>query len=277
MKRALEEESDTGKDNVTASKKAKYPVCIFPTKPRHRFDGKFPYFRQPKEIGKLSIDLQRAFHNDKSQLKFYIQPDNLNHTDFICWRGLLTKLLCTPYENREGWMIAVTLFNGTYYLCEFETEQKKQQKEQRTERQDEMTYWGWKFEQYITSDTVNGKPKTDIPVNNCEGFCTVVRSRLDQHSIGEVDAVDPSINGETQYVEFKTTREIDNPRQNTNFKRFKLIKWWAQSFLVGIPQIICGFRDDDGIVHRLKKFNVQEIPNTVTCCAFIRMGSSCKY
>lgn len=45
--------------------------------------------------------------------------------------------------------------------------------------------------------------------------------------------------------------------------RFKLIKWWAQSFLVGIPQIICGFRDDEGIVHRLEKFNVQEIPNIV--------------
>ena len=73
------------------------------------------------------------------------------HTDFICWRGLLTKLLVTPYENRDGWMIGVTLFNGTYYLCEFETDEKRQQRETTTQRQDEMCCWGWKFEQYLTA------------------------------------------------------------------------------------------------------------------------------
>jgi len=42
--------------------------------------------------------------------------------------------------------------------------------------------------------------------------------------------------------------------------RFKLIKWWAQSFLIGVPKIVCGFRDDDGIVHRLEEFKTQDIP-----------------
>ena len=73
------------------------------------------------------------------------------HTDFVCWRGLLTRLLCTPFENRDDWRIAITKFRGTYFLCEFETESKKVQKEQITPRQDEMTYWGWKFEQYVTA------------------------------------------------------------------------------------------------------------------------------
>ena len=36
--------------------------------------------------------------------------------------------------------------------------------------------------------------------------------------------------------------------------RFKLIKWWAQSYLVAIPEIVCGFRDNDGVVHRLESF-----------------------
>ena len=43
--------------------------------------------------------------------------------------------------------------------------------------------------------------------------------------------------------------------------RFKLIKFWAQSFLVGIPKIVCGFRDDDGIVHRLETYSTKEIPS----------------
>lgn len=69
----------------------------------------------------------------------------------MCWRGLLTKLLCTPFENREGWLIAVTLYQGTHYMCEFDTESRKLQKQEMSERQKEMTYWGWKFEQYVTA------------------------------------------------------------------------------------------------------------------------------
>ena len=63
----------------------------------------------------------------------------------------MTRLLCTPFENKDGWKIAVTLHNGTYYLCEFETEQKKGQEANKTERDIEMCCWGWKFEQYVTA------------------------------------------------------------------------------------------------------------------------------
>ena len=41
--------------------------------------------------------------------------------------------------------------------------------------------------------------------------------------------------------------------------RFKLIKWWAQSFLIGIEKVIGGFRDDDGVVRRLETFNTLDM------------------
>ena len=41
--------------------------------------------------------------------------------------------------------------------------------------------------------------------------------------------------------------------------RFKLLKWWAQSFLVGVPKIVCGFRDDDGIVKNLQHFKTTSL------------------
>jgi len=47
-----------------------------------------------------------------------------------------------------------------------------------------------------------------------------------------------------------------------------LIKWWAQSYLVGIPKIVCGYRDDNGIVHRLETFNTLGIPNMVQVGTF---------
>jgi len=40
-----------------------------------------------------------------------------------------------------------------------------------------------------------------------------------------------------------------------------LIKWWAQSYLVAIPEIVCGFRDNDGVVHRLESFDTNKLPD----------------
>ena len=73
-------------------------------------------------------------------------------TDFVCWRGLLTKLMCIPYENRDDLMLAVIKYRGTYFMCEFDTEQRIRQKEDETPRQKEMCAWGFKFEQYFTAD-----------------------------------------------------------------------------------------------------------------------------
>ena len=39
------------------------------------------------------------------------------------------------------------------------------------------------------------------------------------------------------------------------------MKWWAQSFLVGVPKITCGFRNDDGVVKSLQTFKTAEIPH----------------
>ena len=35
-------------------------------------------------------------------------------------------------------------------MCEFDTEQKILSQANQSERQTEMTYWGYKFEQYVT-------------------------------------------------------------------------------------------------------------------------------
>lgn len=190
------------------------------------------------------------------------QNSSTLNTDFVSWRGCLTRLLCSPYESREGWLLAVTRFNDTFYMCEFDTEEKKNMEANRTDFQKEMCYWGWKFEQYVTADKPDGKPDTSSAVNNCEAYCTVIRTRLNSHSLffsGEVDCIGSKGN----YIELKTSRELYNSIQDEKFKRFKLIKWWAQSFLPGVSKIICGFRDDDGVVRRLQEFNTHKIPDMV--------------
>ena len=46
------------------------------------------------------------------------------------------------------------------------------------------------------------------------------------------------------------------------------MKWWAQSFLVGVPRIVCGFRDDEGIVRSLQTFRTSEIPRETQVCVW---------
>lgn len=72
--------------------------------------------------------------------------------------------------------------------------------------------------------------------------CSVVKTKLGEHSLilgAEVDCQtddkvpnDPARN----YVELKTSKIITNEREMRNFEKFKLIKFYFQSFLIGVPK-----------------------------------------
>lgn len=189
--------------------------------------------------------------------------------DFVTWRGHLTKLLTTPYETQEGWMLAVSKFAGTLYVSEVETEYARNNRENRTARHEEMMYWGYKFEQYTCAEEVDGSPDPGGVVNTNEAFCTVVQTRLAEHRLlfsGEVDcreAGDQVPPPPSCYVEMKTSAEIHTPKQRSNFHRYKLLKWWAQSFLPGVPKIVAGFRDNDGQVVHVETFKTSQISQLI--------------
>lgn len=69
------------------------------------------------------------------------------------------------------------------------------------------------------------------------------------------DSKDAPIN----WVELKTSAEIANNMDMVKFER-KLLKFWAQSFLLGVPKIIVGFRSKQGILRRLEEFETKNIP-----------------
>lgn len=203
------------------------------------------------------------------------------NTDFVCFRGLLTQLMCTPYENREGWRVLAVRHRGTVYLHKDETEGAKRQRLQASDRLKAMQSWGYKFEQYMMSDTMSGEPDPAPPVIESEEFCCMFRTRMGSHSIvygAEMDGVEVSngltlgqgllgnahgidLNSET-FVELKTSRIVEHPGQERTLKKFKQIKWWCQSFLVGVPKIVCGFRDDDGVVEKVVQYSVNDLPKS---------------
>ncbi|KAH7936848.1 hypothetical protein HPB49_005746 [Dermacentor silvarum] len=75
---------------------------------------------------------------------------------FVCRRGTLHSVLCTPYDRPNDWLVGATQHRGVVYLRAFDTEAWKEQFKRRTSDHsaDHFTYWGYKFEQYMTS--VNG-------------------------------------------------------------------------------------------------------------------------
>lgn len=109
-------------------------------------------------------------------------------------------------------------------------------------------------------------------VNNNEQYCSIARTGVGTTSLilaGEVDCVmgDKPDNSDEPipWVELKTSAEPpnDDPRERQKFER-KLLKFWAQSFLLGVPKIIVGFRTPDGFLTRTAEFETQKLPSMVS-------------
>ena len=96
----------------------------------------------------------------------------------------------------------------------------------------------------------------------------------------------PSNKGDPiNWVELKTSATIENDRDMLKYER-KLLKFWIQSFLLGVPKIIVGFRSKNGILQRLEELETASIPGSVkknnaswdgnTCINFTASFLECK-
>lgn len=136
--------------------------------------------------------------------------------------------MCSPYERRDDWSMEVVRWRGTLYLIQVETERRRRERLQETPRQRQMSSWGYKFEQLMTTIEPGLQPDTDTQVDENEEFCCVFRTRLSGTSIvygAEMDAykADNKLNVEDvlnpdNFVELKTSRIIEHERQESNFR-----------------------------------------------------------
>ncbi|KAI9267520.1 RAI1 like PD-XK nuclease-domain-containing protein [Helicostylum pulchrum] len=293
-------------------------VQSFRLKRTQDYEGSFPAYKQPQEVTSYSIDHQRHVWFDNREMKYYYPPtgkdlnygyedmvqrddsiaehldtllDALSHirsktpdneisADFVTWRGIMTKILCTPYSRKEGWEFRATRYDGSIYIEEQVTEEKKNQENQASDKQKLMSYWGYRFETLSTltkpprevekSDSELKERLTESANTNIQ-YCIVVKTKLGNNSIlmgAEVDCCrdvkpDDGLLQPSNYIELKTSRVIESDRNQYSFERYKLLKFWAQSFLVGVPRVMCGFRDDDGQIVNVVQYKTLEIPRQV--------------
>ncbi|KAG0030926.1 hypothetical protein BGZ81_002066 [Podila clonocystis] len=71
---------------------------------------------------------------------------SMTRADFVCYRGILTKIMCTPYTRNEPWELGATLYKGSIYIEEHVTDEKRQSAGGSSERHKLMSYWGYRFE-----------------------------------------------------------------------------------------------------------------------------------
>ena len=191
------------------------------------------------------------------------EDKELAAADVVTWRGNFAKLLSTPWNTRDPWHMECEAVHDVLVLNVLEPEESLAKERKRTSdparaREKRMCYWGFAFEEACT-----GGFRPNKAVDCADAFCAVVRAGVGRHRLvlgGEVDCWDGEKAGLPGYVELKTTRVMDAHAQVARFERDKLLKWWAQSFAVGVRRILVGFRDDDGHVRKLQTLDTLKLP-----------------
>jgi RAT1-interacting protein len=64
------------------------------------------------------------------------------------------------------------------------------------------------------------------------------------------------------YVELKTTKKCKTDRDFANYEK-KLLKFWAQSFLLNVPRVIVGERTEEGVLCGVQELMTAKIPTMV--------------
>lgn len=293
----------------------------YPIYPINQFSKADVAVRRPREITYFSFDEEHRYRQDDSSMRFYYPPllpaelskgfdsfrqlddtgdDHLDgllqalihyegekraklETDFVTWRGMMTKIMIVPFSHLDSWEMNATRFQDTIFIEENHQKKLDSRQEQYSQApvrgamsQDLMSYWGYKFEtisllerHWCYSERSEVEARDVAQVSNYAQYCSIVRTGLGKTKMvigGEVDAVFDTkpleLGAPVNWVELKTTAELVNEKEVNKYER-KLLKFWAQSFLLGVPKTIVGFRDQQGWLHRLEELETQSIPDKI--------------
>ncbi|TDL20754.1 RAI1-domain-containing protein [Rickenella mellea] len=220
------------------------------------------WIKRPESRGRLDSLLSACLRDEVKM--------DLSRAGIVSWRGVVTKILTAPYEERDGWELNVMSVNGTIYLEEHLSEEKLKEKEDMAPRQRLQSYYGYAFESYCTSSTPEPSrhPKGwGGDINTNVQWCSVVKTKLGDNRMiigGEVDCVRGNkYTGQPDtFVELKTSMAIRGASDEARFEK-KLLKFYFQSFLLGVPEILVGFRTPAGIITTIQSFKTIQIPRLV--------------
>ncbi|KAJ3676290.1 hypothetical protein LUZ60_003702 [Juncus effusus] len=183
----------------------------------------------------------------------------LDNIHFVTYRNNLNKIMATHYIRNEPWKMGVHKRNRVVYLDVHKLPERPQ-----SELDKRRCYWGYSFENLATENSSDLEEDGKGIDANVE-FCSVIKTKLGAHRIimgAEMDCCDSTDSGRRFYIELKTSRELEYHTEE-KYEREKLLKFWIQSFLAGVPYIVVGYRNDAGVLVRTERLTAKDITQRV--------------
>ena len=177
--------------------------------------------------------------------------EQTSRAHFVTYRNNLNKLLGTLHCPNDDWCIGVKrLADKRWLLRVRDTPRRRDEERSQSDAQRLMSYFGYRFEALCTGH------EGTIDAN--DEYVGLFNCKLGSHRLAvaaEIDCVDDA----GTYVELKTNKLLASKRLVGTFERFKLFKFWVQSYLVGTPKVIVGFRDEDEL-RKVQAFDTLALP-----------------
>lgn len=192
--------------------------------------------------------------------------------EIVTFRGIMRKLISAAFDtpNFNPVDLRIVSFDGQLFI-------KEVPKHEPTPAQGSPAqlawYSGYKFEALATlpqplplvsRSILDKRPKK--LVNTGEEYITVVKTGVGNAKVilgAEVDCIfdfkEEGKDNLKHYAELKCSTDISTPGEARKFER-KVFRTWLQCFLVGIPRIIYGFRDNNHILRTVEEYSTTEIP-----------------
>lgn len=194
--------------------------------------------------------------------------------DFVTYRNNLNKLMLVPYAAATGgddWHIHAVRVGATVFLDVVPWEERSPHPAAA-----QAAYAGVKFEALCTAAA--GAPTAGAaagdaaaaPVNANAEFCSLVRLRVGRHRLlmsAEIDCYEPpppgggTANVLHGYRELKTLAVPRTAAQHARVKGQRLLKYWIQSYLAGVPELFLGFRSDRGQLTGTMRVPTRALPD----------------
>ena len=210
----------------------------------------------------------------KCIMNYEIEHNKKVSAKLITWRGLLKTLMLLPYENRDKLVYNIVVYDGQLFMQSDIGFRREAESVTPNDIQRKFIYSGYKFEKIATlpkpwaqCTRKEIEKRNKLEVNNIEQYGIVVKTTIGSTPLllgAEVDCVwdfkpNDGSSPLAHYVELKTIGPLNDPGKVFNFEN-KLLKTWAQCFLVGIPRIIYAFRDASLKIRSIEEFKTEDIP-----------------
>ncbi|XP_032682566.1 decapping and exoribonuclease protein-like [Odontomachus brunneus] len=222
---------------------------------------------KPNSYIKLD-DILRWISDNFNQLEKPLSPNERHwlSVDFVCRRGALKTIFSSPYKKYKGWIICASKYRGTIYLCEYYTDEGQHVNDSK----DKLYSRGFKFEQYMVADHPAHKPDLSVPLNECEEFRCVFKTKFGDHSLlyaAEIDGIsseqpieDTLIGKKFTIIEMKTLPLYDkNGSLYGKLTPDRVAGWWSQNYLAGIDTTVCGLKVGNA-VRMIKEYPTHILP-----------------